>query len=68
MGRRGLKQAFPRTHSLGDATVELMEAGLIHVDLRGGERTGKIYLKINQEEIILALKDDSDVGGLGLGR
>lgn len=67
VGKQSWKQAFPRTHSLGTAAIELMEAGMVDFDLRSGERTGKVHLKINREEIILALKDDSDVRGLGLG-
>ena len=65
-GKQSWEQALPRTHSLGTAAIELMEAGVVDLDLRSGERTGRVHLKINREEIILALRDDSDVRGLGL--
>ena len=54
-----------RALAMGAAAVELMEAGVIGIEPRKGERTGKIRLNIGEEEVNLALKDDQEVRGLG---
>ena len=60
-------QAFSssRATALGRATVELVECGIVALEPRRGERTGKIRLIVNEEEIKLALRDDLEVRGLG---
>jgi origin recognition complex subunit 1 len=54
-----------RILAMGGAAVELMEAGIIGLEARRGERTGKVRLNIGEEEVKLALKDDPEVRGLG---
>lgn len=55
-----------RVHAIGFVAVELMEAGIIGLETKRGDRTGKIRLCIGEEDVKQALKDDPDVGGLGL--
>lgn len=55
----------PRVLAMGEAAMELLEAGIIGLEARKGERTGKIRLNVGDEEIKLALKDDPEVRGLG---
>lgn len=55
----------PRVLGMGQAAFELMEAGVIGLEARKGERTGKMRLNIGEDEIKLALKDDPEVRGLG---
>lgn len=55
----------PRVLAMGEAAMELMEAGVIGLEIRKGERTGKIRLQLGDEEIKLALKDDPEVRSLG---
>jgi origin recognition complex subunit 1 len=55
----------PRVLAIGEAAMELMEAGVIGLELRKGERTGKIRLQLGDEEMKLALKDDPEVRSLG---
>jgi len=54
-----------RLLAMGAATMDLVEAGVVLVEARRGERTGKVRLNIGEEEIKLALKDDPDVRELG---
>ena len=55
----------PRVLAMGEAAMELMEAGIIGLETRKGDRTGKIRLQLGDEEIKLALKDDPEVRSLG---
>ncbi|KAI9881018.1 MAG: Origin recognition complex, subunit 1 [Pleopsidium flavum] len=55
----------PRVLAMGGAAMELMEAGIIDLEARKGERTGKIRLHVGEEEITLAFKEDPEVRGLG---
>lgn len=55
----------PRVLAMGEAAMELMEAGVIGLELRRGERTSKIRLQLGDEEMKLALKDDPEVRSLG---
>ena len=55
----------PRVLGLSEVAVELMEAGIIGLEARKGQRTGKIRLNISEDEIKLALRNDPDVRGLG---
>ncbi len=61
------KQKFsaPRALAMGVAAVELMEAGIVSLEARKGERTGKIRLNVGEEEVKIALRDDPDVSALG---
>jgi origin recognition complex subunit 1 len=62
-----LTQAYPspRVLAMGQSAMELSEAGIIKVEARNGERTGKIRLNISEDEVKLALKDDPEVRSLG---
>jgi origin recognition complex subunit 1 len=59
------KKKASRTFALGTAAVELMEAGLIGLEARRGDRMGKIRLCIGEEDVKQALKDDPEARGLG---
>ena len=52
--------------ALGEAAADLMEHGIVAVEPRKGERTGKVRLSVSEEEIKLAFRDDGEVRGLGL--
>jgi origin recognition complex subunit 1 len=54
-----------RVLGLSTAAVELMDAGIIGVESRKGERTGRVRLSIGDEEVRLALKNDLQARGLG---
>jgi origin recognition complex subunit 1 len=58
---------FPAARVLGlsAAAIELMDAGIIGVESRKGERTGRVRLIIGDEEVKLALKDDLQARSLG---
>ncbi|KAI9829807.1 MAG: Origin recognition complex, subunit 1 [Phylliscum demangeonii] len=56
-----------RVLGLGAAATELMEAGVLGLEARKGERTGKLRLNVGEEEIRLALRHDPEVRGLGFG-
>ena len=56
-----------RVLGMGLAAVELGEAGVIAVEARRGERVGKVRICVGEEEVRLALRDDGEVRGLGLG-
>ena len=61
--RQALKT--PRILSMGISATELMEAGIIGLEARKADRTGKIRLSIGEEDVKLAFKDDPEVKGLG---
>jgi origin recognition complex subunit 1 len=63
VGRQALKT--PRILSMGSSAVELMEAGIIGLEARKADRTGKIRLSVGEEDVKLAFKDDPEVQGLG---
>lgn len=56
----------PRVLALGYAAMELCEAGIVGLEPRRGERTGKIRLCVRDEEIKAALRDDAEARGLGI--
>jgi origin recognition complex subunit 1 len=60
----GRRQA-PRVSAIGAAAVELMEAGILGLETRKGDRGGKLRLCIGEEDVKQALKDDSDLKGIG---
>lgn len=55
----------PRIIGMGLAVTDLAEAGVISLELRKGERTGKIRLNVGEEYLRVALKGDDIVGVLG---
>ncbi|KAF2842459.1 P-loop containing nucleoside triphosphate hydrolase protein [Patellaria atrata CBS 101060] len=54
-----------RVQAMGVAAMELMEAGIIGMEARRGERVGRVRLGVGDEEVRLALRDDEEVRGLG---
>ena len=64
-GSKATNRKVPRVLALGAAAMELMAAGVINVEARRGERTGKVRLCVGEEELKLAYRDDPEVGGLG---
>ena len=62
---RTLSQLAPRVNAMGIAGLELMEAGIIGMETRKGERTGKVRLNVGEDEIKLALREDDEIRGLG---
>ena len=58
-------QRAPRVYALGGAAIELMEAGVIGLEARKGDRMGKIRLCIGEEDIKQAFRDDPEGRTLG---
>jgi origin recognition complex subunit 1 len=54
-----------RVLGLSAAAIELVDAGIIGMESRKGERTGRVRLNIGDEEVKLALKDDLQARCLG---
>ncbi|KAF2094920.1 P-loop containing nucleoside triphosphate hydrolase protein [Rhizodiscina lignyota] len=54
-----------RVLGMNSAAAGLLEAGLIGMESRRGERVGRIQLTVGTEEVLLALRDDDSVKGLG---
>lgn len=55
----------PRVLAMGMSAVDLMEAGIIGLEARKADRTGKIRLSIGDEDLKLAFKDDPEIKSLG---
>ncbi|KAI4258246.1 MAG: hypothetical protein LQ352_001299 [Teloschistes flavicans] len=55
----------PRVHGMGTAATVLAEAGVVGLEGRRGERVGKVRLNVGEDEVRLALRDDSETLGLG---
>lgn len=65
-GTKGEKLAAPRVLAMGGAAMELVAAGILGMDSRGrGERTGKVGLRVGEDEVRSALGNDAEVKGLG---
>ncbi|OCT44764.1 Origin recognition complex subunit 1 [Cladophialophora carrionii] len=65
-GRNTSTAIMPRILALGGAAMELVEAGIIAMEARAkGERTGKVRLRVGEEEVKSALIGDAEVKGLG---
>lgn len=54
-----------RVLGAGSATVELAEAGIIGLEIRHGDRVGRMRLAAAEEDVRLALRDDDECRGLG---
>jgi len=54
-----------RVYAIGTAAIELLEAGIIGLETRKGDRTGKIRLCIGEGDVKQALKDDPGARALG---
>jgi origin recognition complex subunit 1 len=50
---------------MGSSAIELMEAGIVGLEARKADRTGKIRLSIGEEDVKQAFKDDPEVKNLG---
>lgn len=55
----------PRVLAMGSASITLMEAGIVVLESRRTDRTGKIRLCIGEEDIKIAFKDDPEVKNIG---
>ena len=55
----------PRVIGMSAAAAEIAEAGIISLEMRKGERTGRIRLHVGEEEIRMALKEDEASKGMG---
>jgi origin recognition complex subunit 1 len=55
----------PRVNAIGVAAIYLMEAGLVALEDKKGDRVGKIRIRVCEEDIKQALKDDPETLGLG---
>ena len=55
----------PRALGMGFAAVRLAEAGVIVLEGGRGERVCKLRMSVGEDEVKLALRDDSKVKGLG---
>ncbi|KAL8722413.1 MAG: hypothetical protein Q9225_001092 [Loekoesia sp. 1 TL-2023] len=60
-------EKVPRVLGMGLAAAGLAESGIVGLEGRRGERIGKVRLNVGEEEVKLALRDDSEVQGLGFG-
>ncbi|KAH7114356.1 P-loop containing nucleoside triphosphate hydrolase protein [Dendryphion nanum] len=56
-----------RALGLRAAAMDLAEAGIVGIETRHGDRVGRVRLGVGEEEVRLALGDDDQVKGLGLG-
>ncbi|RDW66188.1 hypothetical protein BP6252_09823 [Coleophoma cylindrospora] len=63
VGSKGAK--IPRVLAMGTSAVDLMDAGIIGLEARRADRTGKVRLNIGEEDVRLAFKDDPDIKNLG---
>lgn len=60
--------AVPRTLGIGYAATELAEAGIVGLEggsRRRGDRIGRLRLRVGEEDVRLALRDDGEVKSLG---
>jgi origin recognition complex subunit 1 len=64
-GKAGFAVKGPRANGLGNAAVQLMEAGVVVVETRRGERTGRVRLGVGVEDLKSALGNDNDTRGMG---
>ena len=66
-GRRSTKLPYqaPRVLGLAAAAGELMDAGIIGLETRKGDRAGRVRLNVGEDEVRLALKDDPETKGFG---
>lgn len=51
-----------RVAGLMSAAIMLMEAGVIVLEMKKGERAGRVRLSVGEEEVLSALRDDRGVG------
>ncbi|RPB28297.1 origin recognition complex subunit 1 [Terfezia boudieri ATCC MYA-4762] len=51
-----------RVAGLMSAAIMLMEAGVIGLEMKKGERAGRVRLSVGEEEVLSALRDDREMG------
>ncbi|KAF8469042.1 origin recognition complex subunit 1 [Kalaharituber pfeilii] len=56
-----------RVAGLMGAALMLCEAGVVGLEMRRGERAGRVRLNVGEEEVTVALKDDREMGRM-IGR
>ncbi|KAK5167998.1 Origin recognition complex, subunit 1 [Saxophila tyrrhenica] len=56
-----------RVLGLGCAAQELAEAGIVGLEIRHGDRVGRIRLGVSEEDVRAALREDEESRGLGFG-
>jgi origin recognition complex subunit 1 len=54
-----------RVMGMGNAAVELAEAGIVGLESRHGDRIGRVRLGVGEEEVRNALREDVESQGLG---
>ena len=54
-----------RVLGMGNAAVELAEAGIIGLESRHGDRVGRVRLGVGEDEVRNALREDLESQGLG---
>ena len=54
-----------RVRSLGAAAMVLAEAGIIGLEMRHGDRVGRVRLAIQEEDARVALREDDESQGFG---
>jgi origin recognition complex subunit 1 len=59
------QQKSPRVLGMGASAIDLMEAGIVGLEARKADRTGKIRLSIGEEDVKLAFKGDPEIKNLG---
>ena len=55
----------PRVLGMGTSAIDLMEAGIIGLEVRRADRMGKVRLSIGEEDVKQAFKDDPEIKTLG---
>jgi origin recognition complex subunit 1 len=55
----------PRIIGMSAAAAEIAEAGIISLEMRKGERNGRVRLHVGEEEIRMALREDVASKGMG---
>jgi origin recognition complex subunit 1 len=63
---KGLAERGTQPVSACYAALELMEAGVILLEAHRSERHSKMRLAVGDDEIKLAIRDDTDIKGLGV--
>lgn len=51
-----------RVAGLMGAAIMLMEAGVVGLEMKKGERAGRVRLNVGEEEVTAALRDDREMG------
>lgn len=63
--KQATADGLARVLGMRGVAIGLLEAGLVGMEARRGERVGRVRLNVGDEEVKLALRDDDGVKGLG---